>query len=384
MATFSERQVAGGPTDAPNLILVDNPICRFYFCCGIQVILNSAFEGIAGREPSRAVLTWWWIDLSGVVMKCRALCKGGPRISEVGFGAGPFRGLDWGPVSDETSVLAVHRALDVGVTLFDTADAYGNGRSERVLGRALEGRREHVVLATKGGWWYVDGAPNCDFSTIYLIRALQASLRSLRTDYIDLYYIHDPDTGTIQRGSVFEFLTRMKEAGTIRLAGVSVDTAEQGRLCIESGCVDVLQIYYSILDQRPDPGLFKAARNAGVGTVIKAPLARGLLSGKYRRDTRFPDGDFREDWRRDGRLQQALAQVARVEALVGGRSPSLAQTALRFVLSHQDVSCVIPGAKTPEQAEANAAASALGSLDEADVAALKMLYREMAGPVDAR
>ncbi|MDE2998114.1 MAG: aldo/keto reductase [Gemmatimonadota bacterium] len=317
-------------------------------------------------------------------MKCRALCKGGPRISEVGFGAGPLRGLDWGPVNDETSVRAVHRALDAGVTHFDTADAYGNGHSERVLGRALEGRRARVVLATKGGWWYVDGAPFCDFSTIYLIRALQASLRCLRTDYIDLYYIHDPDTETIRRGGIFECLTRMKEAGTIRLAGVSIDTAEQGRLCIESGCVDVIQVYYSILDQRPDPVLFEAARDAGVGTVIKAPLARGLLSGKYRKDARFPSGDFREDWRMTGRLQRALDQVARVEALVGGRSPSLAHTALRFVLSHPDVSCVIPGAKTPEQAEANAAASAMGSLDEADVAALKTLYREMAGPIDAR
>lgn len=329
-------------------------------------------------------MTWWGTDPVGVAMKCRSLCKDGPRVSEVGFGGGPFRGLDWGPVNDETSVRAVHRALDVGVTLFDTADAYGNGRSERVLGRALEGRREHVVLATKGGWWYVDGAPSCDFSTIYLIRALQASLQCLRTDYIDLYYIHDPDTGTLQRGGVFEFLTRMKKAGTIRLAGVSIDTAEQARFCIESGCVDVIQIYYSILDQRPDPGLFEAARNAGVGTVIKAPLARGLLSGKYRKDARFPRGDFREDWRMNGRLQPALAQVARVEALVGGRSPSLAQTALRFVLSHPDVSCVIPGAKTPGQAEVNAAASELGPLDEADLDALKMLYREMGGPMDAR
>ena len=317
-------------------------------------------------------------------MKRRALCKGGPRISEVGFGAGPFRGLDWGPVDDETSVRAVHRALDVGVTHFDTADAYGNGRSERVLGRALEGRRERVVLATKGGWWYVDGAPHCDFSTVYLIRALEASLRRLRTDCIDLYYIHDPDTGTIQRGGVFEFLTRMKEAGAIRWAGASIDTVEQGRLCIASGCLDVIQIYYSILDQRADPELFEAARNAGVGTVIKAPLARGLLSGKYRGDARFPEGDFREDWRMDGRLRRALAQVAGVEALVGGRSPSLAQTALRFVLSHQAVSCVIPGAKTPEQAEANAAASGMGLLDDADLAALKMLYRKMASPFDAR
>lgn len=317
-------------------------------------------------------------------MNLRALCRGGPRISEVGLGAGPFRGLDWGPVNDETSVCTVHRALDVGVNFFDTADAYGNGRSERVLGRALAGRREQVVLATKGGWWYVDGAPYCDFSLIYLCRAVEASLRSLRTDYIDLYYIHDPDTKTIRRSGIFEFLNRMKEAGTIRFAGVSVDTVEQARLCIDSGCVDVIQIYYNILDQRPDPGLFEAARAAGVGTVIKAPMARGLLSGKYREDSRFPGEDFRSAWRRDGRLQRALVRVARVEALVGGRSSCLAQTALRFVLSHPDVSCVIPGAKTPEQAEENVAASELGPLDAADVAALKSLYAEIADPVDAR
>ena len=317
-------------------------------------------------------------------MNLRALCRGGPRISEVGLGAGPFRGLDWGPVNDETSVRTVHRALDVGVNFFDTADAYGNGRSERVLGRALAGRREQVVLATKGGWWYVDGAPYCDFSLIYLCRAVEASLQSLKTDYIDLYYIHDPDTETIRRSGVFEFLNRLKEAGTIRFAGVSVDTVEQARLCIDSGCVDVVQVYYNILDQRPDPGLFEAARAAGVGTVIKAPMARGLLSGKYREDSRFPGADFRSAWRRDGRLQRALAQVARVEAQVGGLSPTLAQTALRFVLSHPAVSSVIPGAKTPEQAEANAAASELGSLGAADVAALKSLYGEMAGPVDVR
>ncbi len=317
-------------------------------------------------------------------MNRRALCKGGPRISEVGFGTGPFRGLDWGPANDETSVRAVHKALDVGVTFFDTADAYGNGRSERVLGRALEGRREQVVLATKGGWWYVGGAAYCDFSLIYLCRAAEASLQCLRTDYFDVYFIHDPDTETIRRCGIFEFLTRMKQAGKIRFAGVSVDTAEQGRQCIESGCVDVIQIYYNILDQRPDPELFEAARKAGVGTVVKAPLARGLLSGKYRMDSKFPGADFRAGWQKDGRLQRARAQVAMVEALVGDRSPTLAQTALRFVLSQPAVSSVIPGAKTPEQAEANAAASEMGSLDEADVTALKRLYGGMAGPVDAR
>ena len=205
----------------------------------------------------------------------------------------------------------------------------------------------------------MDGAPYCEFSLIYLCRAVEASLQALRTDFIDLYHV----TIRILRPSgpveFSNFWRGWKQAGKIRFAGVSIDTVEQGLLCIESGCVDVIQIYYNVLDQRPDPWLFEAARLAGVGTVIKAPLARGLLSGKYGKGSRLPAADFRAGWQKDGRWQRALAQVAMVEAIVGDRSPTLAQTALRFVLSHPAVSCVIPGAKTPEQAEGNAAASAM-------------------------
>lgn len=311
-------------------------------------------------------------------MNYRKLCRDGPMVSEIGFGGGPLRGLDWGPVDDGTSTRAVHRALELGVTFFDTADAYGNGRSEQVLGRALAGRREEVVLATKGGWWYVDGEPHAEFSFLYLYRALEASLRCLGTDYVDLYQIHDPYLETIRHGEIFEFLDRVKGAGMVRFSGVSVDTVEQGLLCIESGRVDALQVYYNILDQRPESGLFEAAQRAGVGVVVKTPLARGLLTGKYRPDSRFAEGDFRGGWQKEGRLRRVLEQVARVEALVGGRSPTMAQTALRFVLSHPAVSVAIPGAKTPEQAEANARASELGPLDEADLAALRALYREVA------
>ncbi|MDA0748329.1 MAG: aldo/keto reductase, partial [bacterium] len=228
------------------------------------------------------------------------------------------------------------------------------------------------------GWWYVEGEALCDFSPLYLHRALDASLVTLRTEYVDLYQIHDPDMEAIRGGDLFEFLGREKAQGRIRFAGVSVDTVEQGLLCVASGHVDVLQVYYNILDQKPDPELFQATTEAGVGIVVKTPLGRGLLTGKYRVDSSFSEGDFREGWKKEGRLQAILSQVQRVEELVGDRSPTLAQTALRFVLSHPAVSTAIPGAKRPEQAEANAKASAFGPLSDEDLQALKALYKEMA------
>ena len=307
-------------------------------------------------------------------MKYRELCKDGPQVSEIGFGGGPLRGRDWGPVDDDVSVSSIHRALDVGVTFFDTADAYGNGHSERVMGKGLAEERARVILATKGGWWYVDDVAYSDFSPIYLYRSLDASLKMLGTDYVDLYQIHDPDAEAIKKGEIFEVLGRMKASGKVRHTGASVDTVDEGLRCIEAGGLDVIQVYYSILDQRPDPDLFAAASSNGTGLVVKTPLGRGLLTGKYTRDSHFHKDDFRDQWQREGKLAELLDKVDKIKELVGDRSPALAQTALRFVLSNPFVSTAIPGAKTPEQAEANAMASVLGPLSDADLESLRSFY----------
>ena len=298
-------------------------------------------------------------------------------VSEIGFGGGPLRGRDWGPVDDTVSVDTIHRALDLGVTFFDTADAYGNGHSEQILGRGLASERARVVLATKGGWWYSKERAQSNFSTIYLNRALEASLSRLQTDYVDLYQIHDPNAEALRSGEIFEVMAQMKAAGKIRYSGVSVDTVEEGLYCIAAGSVDVLQIFYSILDQRPDPELFEAASASGVGLVAKTPLGRGLLTGKYRRESEFHEEDFRSAWKVEGKLDRLLDKVESIEDLLGHRSETLAQTALRFILGSAAIACAIPGAKKPEQVDANTEASRLGPLEGRDLKTLKSYFRTL-------
>jgi len=311
-------------------------------------------------------------------LNLRRLCDAGPMVSEIGFGGGPLRGRDWGPVDDPVSLEAVHRALDLGVTFFDTADAYGNGHSERILGKALAGERGRVVLATKGGWWYSKESAHSDFSPNYLHRALDRSLDRLQTDYVDLYQIHDPDEDALRSGEIFEVMAQMKTVGKIRYSGVSVDTVEEGLRCIDTGSVDVLQVYYNILDQRPDQELFEAATASGVGLVAKTPLGRGLLTGKYRRESKFHKEDFRFAWQKEGKLERLLDRIETIKGLMGDRSETLAQTALRFILGSAAISSAIPGAKTPEQVEANVKASRLGPLEDRELRALKSYFRNHA------
>ena len=252
---------------------------------------------------------------------------GGPRISEVGLWRRTVPGIGLG--THERRDLGTYRAPGArrGRGTFSIrADAYWNGRSERVLGKALCGRREQVVLATKGGWWYVDGVPYCDFSLIYLCRAVEAqSAVSENGLYRSLLH---PRSGYRDHSAkrclrVSEPVER--EGNHPFRPAFSVDTVEQARLCIDSGCVDVIQVYYNILDQRPDPGLFEAARAAGVGTVIKAPMARGSVEREVPERIRgFQERTFGRIGAETAGCSVALARVARVEALVGGRSPTLA------------------------------------------------------------
>jgi len=289
-------------------------------------------------------------------LRLRPLGKTGLRVSEVGFGAWAIGGQAFGPTDDRESVAALRRALDLGVNFIDTADTYGDGRSERLVAEAVAGRREAVILATKVGNNFYEGPLRKDFSDRYLQFAVEKSLERLRTDRIDLYQLHNPTLEEIREGRVFETLEDLVREGKIRFYGVSVRDAPEARAVIAHGGSAALQLVHNLNFASLLPEIGEEARAAGMGIVARTPLDYGMLAGKWTSETVFPAGDHRSRrWTRE----QFLARwegTQRFRFLVPAEAPSLAEAALRFVLSSPAVSVVIPGARTPAQAEANARA----------------------------
>ena len=292
-------------------------------------------------------------------MRERILGRTGMRVSEVGFGAwaigGNAHGNSYGPTDDATSVSAVRRAADLGCTFFDTADVYGWGHSEEILGAALEGRRDEVHLATKVGGDFYHGGVRMNFEPGYIGFALERSLRRLRTDHVDLYQLHNPPAELLGDPAIYETLEALKAEHKIDHYGVSIHEPTEGFVCIESGKPEVLQIPFSLFRQEWLDGFLAAARKAGVGIIAREPLGNGFLAGVPSPQARFPPGDIRSSWP-PGMVAARLAAAARMGFLVrDGRS--LAQAALRFVLAFPEVSVAIPGAKTAAQVEENLRAS---------------------------
>lgn len=305
----------------------------------------------------------------------RVLGRTGLRVSEVGFGGwaigGNAHGNSYGPTDDATSIAAVRRALDLGCTFFDTADVYGWGHSEEVLGQALEGRRDDVAIATKVGGDFYHGGVRMNFDPGYIAFALERSLKRLRTDRVDLYQLHNPPAGMLADPATYEALDALRAENKILHYGVSIHEPVEGILAIESGKPDALQVPFSVVRQEWDE-LFEAARKANVGIVAREPLANGFLAGKIAPTRTFPAGDIRHAW--PAPMVAARAHVAkRLEFLVrDGRTT--AQAALRFVLAAPEVSVTIPGAKTPAQVEENVAASDAPPLTEDEVREVRELY----------
>ena len=302
-------------------------------------------------------------------MRYRRLGRTDIQVSEVGFGAwaigGNKHGHSYGPTDNAESLRAIVRALDMGCTFFDTADIYGHGLSEKLLGQALQNRRSECVIATKVGNDFYHGPVRKNFDPDYIRSALDQSLTRLRTDYIDVYQLHNPPLMMLQRGEHYAVLDELKQAGKIRYYGVSVHDAYEGTMAIHTGKPDVIQVVYNIL--RPDAReeLFSLAQEEEIGLIIREPLASGMLTGKYAADTTFPEGDIRATWPQEYLLMQV--QVAeKLRFLVAEGERTLAQAALRFILDEPAVSVVIPGIKTTAQAEENLASSDLPPLSEAD------------------
>jgi aryl-alcohol dehydrogenase-like predicted oxidoreductase len=311
----------------------------------------------------------------------RPLGRTGLTVSEIGFGAWAIGGNDhgnsYGPTDDNESIAAVRRAVDEDVTFFDTADVYGWGHSEELLGKALEDRRDGVVLATKVGGDFYHGGVRMNFDPGYIAFALERSLRRLRTDRVDLYQLHNPPIEMLADPRTYETLDALKAEHKIDHYGVSVHEPAEALLCVEAGTPEVVQIPFSLMRQEWIDGFFPAARQSGIGVIAREPLGNGFLAGTLSANARFPPGDIRHGWP----PAMLAARVAASDhfAFLAGPDRTRAQAALRFVLAFPEVSVTIPGAKTVAQLQENAAATGAPPLSEAEIRRARTLYNKHFG-----
>lgn len=309
-------------------------------------------------------------------MKLRALGRTGILVPEVGFGSwaigGNEHGNSYGPTRDDESIAAITTALDMGCRFFDTADVYGWGHSEELLGQALEGWREEVVIATKVGGDFYHGSVRMNFDPSYLEFALERSLERLRTDHIDIYQLHNPPMGLLADTHVLDALERFKEEGRVRSVGVSIHVPQEALAVVETGRADALQLPFSIFRQEWIDTVFPLLRHEEVGVICREPLANGFLAGKYGEDSTFPRGDIRHGWPR-AQLAARTKAAAAVAHTLAHRQESLTQLALKFCLHFPEVSVIIPGAKTPGQVQENLSAAEGPGLTKGEVLALREL-----------
>ena len=306
-------------------------------------------------------------------MKTRRLGKTGLRVSEIGFGGwavgGNAFGNSYGDTDDAVSRAALQRALELGVTLFDTADIYGRGHSEALLGEVLaEWAGPAPTLVTKGGinFYRRDSALEQDWTPLALAHAVQQSLMRLRRESLDVFLLMNPPVEELDRWKAWETLEALKRSGKIRFFGVSVAEPSDGvRLLRSSLPMDVLEVGYSLFYQGAISELLPLARKRGVGILAREPLANGFLTGKYGRDAQFPDGDIRAAL--PAEYVAAMAETAeRLDFLSRDGARTLTQAALRFVLDDPTVSSVVVGIKTPAQIEENVRAAGVPPIDAAE------------------
>ncbi len=307
-------------------------------------------------------------------MQFRPFGRHGFNCSEIGFGGWAIGG-SWGPQSDQESLAALHRALDLGVNFIDTAAGYGNGRSERLIGRALReraaaGKTDRIFVATKTpptvGIW--PPSPYCAAAERYSEAHLRANLedrrRQLGADRIDLLQLHTWTRAWNRDPTPFKILRRFQQEGTVGLIGLS--TPEHDQNCaielMRGGWIDSVQVIYNLFEQEPAAELLDVARECGVAVIVRVAFDEGALTGKLTARTRFADDDFRAGYFAGDRLPRTIARVAEIEKDLAGTGITLPQAALRFVLAHPAVSVVIPGIRNVAQAEANCAVSDLPPL----------------------
>src|ERR687897_260274 len=316
-------------------------------------------------------------------MRYRNLGQTGMRVSEISLGTWAFGG-DWGTVGEDDAYAALNRAVDLGVNFLDTADVYGDGRSEKLIGRLLRDRpNKEILVATKAGRRLDPHTPErYDYDNLSAF--VERSLNNLGVVALDLLQLHCPPTEVYRQDSTFEALDRLQEAGKIRNYGVSVEKVEEARMALAYPNVRTVQIIFNIFRQKPAEEFFPLAEERNIGILARVPLASGLLSGKMRADRVFGEDDHR-NFNREGQafdrgetfsgvdFETGLRAAEELEELVPKRN-TLAQFALRWILMHPAVSCAIPGGKNPSQVEDNVAAADMPPLSNEVMNRVRELY----------
>lgn len=293
-------------------------------------------------------------------MKYRTIGKTNLKVSEIGFGAWAIGGNMWGPQDDNDSIKAINKAIDLGINFIDTAAAYGNGHSERVIGRVLKTRNEKIYIATKIPPTIWPPGPETSSKDIFpkerIISFVEDSLKNLNVDCIDLIQLHSWRENWTNETQWYETLLELKNAGKINFIGVSVhDNMEDEALgLIETGRVDTIQVVYNVLTQTPKKNLFPKALKHNVGIIARVPLAYGALTGKFTENTTFAENDFRTRRYTGEGLKEILGKVERFKEITNTKDKKeLISYAINFSLAHEAVSVSIPGIRNESQAEEN-------------------------------
>ena len=304
-------------------------------------------------------------------MKTRPFGKTGLDVSEIGFGAWAIGG-GWGAQSEDESIAALHRAIDLGVNFIDTAEGYGNGKSERIIAKILADRSEEIIVATKtppspGPW---PPSPYCQwedrYPEAYLRKNVEERLRNLGTDCLDLLQLHTWTRAWNRDPQPFEILRQLKQEGKIKAVGISTPEHDQNAVIglMRGGWVDSVQVIYNLFEQEPVAELLPVAKECGIGIIVRVAFDEGVLTGKYTADMQFPKDDFRSNYFAGDRLARAVARVEKIRADVEDSGYTLPQIALKFPLMHEAVSTVIPGIRNLAQADANCAVSGLPDIPD--------------------
>jgi aryl-alcohol dehydrogenase-like predicted oxidoreductase len=301
----------------------------------------------------------------------RILGKSGIEVTKIGVGLWAIGGDEWGEVDDRESLDMIDAALDLGINFFDTADVYGMGHSEKLLGRAMKGRRDQFIVATKIGWVGFDEEKQVSqYDTVdKLIAGVESNLERLQTDYVDLVQCHI-DFREANMEVFVEGFQKLQAQGKVRAYGVSTSDFEYLQAFNADNKASTLQIDYSILNRTPEQDIFPYTMENDLGVLVRGPLAMGILTGKFTKDTRFEDGDFRQNWIKNEDEHQVflsdLEKVENLEPLTDGRS--MAQLAIQFVMQHPAVTLAIPGAKRISQLKENVKAALLPELTHEEIA----------------